>query len=525
MDHRFSVNSRRSEFRTRGEVRTSVKCCLLGIVFIAACEEPVANTDRTLDQRPVTQAAPWRINVVPAASDGGMALSWIPFPGNITYNVRWRAGNSVNWREQGLGVQSNVFIPQLRMGVTYTFVVSAMLGTRIISADTLEETARNRGDCAYSNYTEAQTFFCSRVSADEYMRSQGVAPEQLRCRNRAVTNWGPDAPDCLYTAENNFHMLLLRNADSTFHPSATPPSVQDTRAMLRAAIWPAGDPFGVRDFVRPTELPERLDGSITRYITARTFLFDGGELAKSRVTRFIPPNPIPGRYAIFHEGHGGSGTVIASEMIHHLLDTGWEVYSMDMLLYGNNEVDRNDVYYDHFDVPKSDDGNTSIVAVHMMAIKRLVDFIESSRPPASTLLLMGRSGGGLMSYMYGALDPRISAVISVAGGRPMSQRLNSVYGPYEIGDPEQSAPEIFSGIRHEDLMASAGSRGSLMVWNVYDPCCFPVPANDPVHEYLAQRGAQTGRIVRGFTDTQYILHGLGPAGFSAMDRFVQDVVK
>lgn len=40
----------------------------------------------------------------------------------------------------------------------------------------------------------------------------------------------------------------------------------------------------------------------------------------------------------------------------------------------------------------------------------------------------------------------------------MSQRLDAPWGPAELGDYEQSAPEAYSSIRHEDLMVAAGSQ-------------------------------------------------------------------
>ncbi|MEP6833557.1 MAG: hypothetical protein ABJB74_09190 [Gemmatimonas sp.] len=520
-----SANSRRSAFRTRGASHRVVKYRLPLILLLAGCERPATEFGHTFEQLPEDAIAPWHINVVAAPADSGMSLAWVPMPGTFTYSVRWRATNSTAWNERGLGTQTHVFVPHLPLGVPHQFIVSALHREHVSSADTLEETPRDRGVCGYASYGNLQTFACTRTALEGYMRSEEVSAENIRCRNRPVLDFGPDIPDCLYTAANNFHMLLLRPGDSTFHPSATPPSIKDTRSMFRHAIWPAGDPYTGLDPIVPTVLAEALSGSVSKYISAVTYLFDGGELSKSRVTRFLPISPVPGRYAIFHEGHGGLGTLIASDMIDFLLERGFEVYAMDMVLYGGNEVDRTVSDENHFDFPKHDDGVTSIVGYHMLPIKRVVDFIERTRPPVTTLLMMGRSGGGLMSYMYGALDPRITAVVSVAGGRPTSERLNSAYGVGDIGDPEQSAPEIFSVMRHEDLMVSAGSKGALMVWNAHDPCCFPVKSDDPVIDYLAQGGSRTGRIVRGYSDPLYSLHGLGPLGFAEVDRFLQDVMR
>ena len=492
---------------------------------LAGCEPSSTEVDRPLEPQLTSALVPWRINVVAAPADSGMSLAWVPMPGGFSYSVRWRASNSTDWTERELGNSNHVFVPQLPLGVPHTFIVSVMRGQDVLSADTLEETPRHRGVCGYASYGNWQTFACSRAAFEGYMRSEEVRAEDLRCRNRPVLKWGPDSPDCLYTADNDFQMLLLRTGDSTFHPSATPPTVTDTRNMFRHAIWAGGDPYVGSDHIVPTELPVAYTGFVRQYSTATTYLFDGGELSKSRVTRFSPITPVPGRYAIYHEGHGGMGTDIGSDMIDSLLARGYEVYAMDMVLFGVNEVDRTTIDEDHFKFPRHDDGVTSIVGYHMLPIKRVVDLIERTRPPATAIVMMGRSGGGLMSYMYGTLDPRITAVVAVAAGRPMSERLNSRFGVFDIGDPEQSAPEIFSVMRHEDLMVAAGSKGVLMVWNANDPCCFPVQSNDPLMDYLAQGGSRTGRIVRGFSDPVYNQHGLGARGFAEVDRFLRDVIK
>jgi hypothetical protein len=136
---------------------------------------------------------------------------------------------------------------------------------------------------------------------------------------------------------------------------------------------------------------------------------------------------------------------------------------------------------------------------------------------------MGRSGGGMTAYTYGALDPRITAVVSVAGGRPLSQRLASFTGPIELGDTEQYAPEVWAGVRHEDVMIAAGARGGLFLFNTNDPCCFRVAADDPFVQYLRRGGNRTARQVQVFVDPENKTHGMGPAGFAALGRFLGPV--
>jgi dienelactone hydrolase len=208
-------------------------------------------------------------------------------------------------------------------------------------------------------------------------------------------------------------------------------------------------------------------------------VFATNALFSSRVTRFSPAQPVDGRYAIYHEGHGGLAVEIGADVIHWLLERGWEVYAMDMPLLGVNGSDQGTRFPNHhFDLWKLDDGVTSPVANFMLPVKNVVDFIERHATERPTILMMGRSGGGWTTYTYAALDPRITVAVSVAGGRPMSQRLDS-RGGLDVGDYEQSAPEIYSAIRHEDVMIAAGARGSMHVFNVNDPCCFRVLPGDP----------------------------------------------
>lgn len=95
----------------------------------------------------------------------------------------------------------------------------------------------------------------------------------------------------------------------------------------------------------------------------------------------------------------------------------------------------------------------------------------------------------------------------------------------ELGDLEQTAPEIFSGLMHEDLMIAGGTRGALMMFNTHDVCCFRVSEGDPFLAYLKSGGARTGRVVRGFADPVNPSHGLGPAGFAELERFLGEVTR
>lgn len=507
---------------SRGKSRyfPSLAAILLAVVGVAAC----VPSDST---QAISANTPARIlHAIAAPSDHGVFLSWANRAEAPAYTIKWRAVGTEAWSERYVGFADNGFVPGLPYDIEHEFVVSGIVGANVAYEDTLRATPRERTDCSYVNYSYGQSYFCSQAAADAAMRAEGVSETELRCRNKPVLNWGPDAPDCLYTSGSDFRFLLLRNAGHEFDEAAVPPTITETRSALRRAIWKKGDPFSSATRVPATPLPSPIIGSVTRFRTAQSFLFDDGRPYKSRVTHFVPQEPVPGRYAIYHEGHGLPGTDIGVSMIEFLLDRGWEVYTMDMPIHGHNVVDRRPgMDSSHFEWWQLDDGNTSLVASFMLPVKYLVDHIAATRPASGNLLLMGRSGGGFTSYMYSALDPRITATVSVAGGRPLSQRLDSPFGPSELGDLEQTAPEVFSGLRHEDLMIAGGTRGALMMFNTNDVCCFRVAAGDPFLSYLSAGGARTGRVVRGFADPVNPTHGLGPAGFSELERFLTEVTQ
>ncbi|MBC8090277.1 MAG: fibronectin type III domain-containing protein [Phycisphaerae bacterium] len=497
---------------------------LVATLSILALSTACVPTDSILSTN--VNAPVQRLHVIAAPSDHGVFLSWPDHQEAPAYTIKWRQAATDGWSERYVGKTDHAFVPGLPFGAEHEFVVTGVVGAAAVYVDTLLSTARERTDCAYTDYLQFQSFFCSQAAANEAMRARGVSAAELRCRNQPVNNWGPDAPDCLYTTSSRFRFLLLRNADKVFSQSATPPSVAETRSALRHAIWRRGDPFTASSHVVATPLSSPVIGSVTRFRTATSFLFDDGRPHKSRVTHFMPQEPVSGRYAIFHEGHGESGTDVGVSMIEFLLDRGWEVFAMDMPIHGRNKVDRTiGVDTTHFEWWKLDDGQTSPVASFLLPVKYLVDHITTTRPASENLLLMGRSGGGFTSYVYSAVDPRITATVSVAGGRPISQRLESVFGALELGDLEQTAPELFSGLRHEDLMLAGGTRGSLMMFNTFDSCCFRVVRGDPFLSYLEVGGARTGRVVRGFVDPVSPIHGLGAAGFAELDRFLNEVTR
>lgn len=107
----------------------------------------------------------------------------------------------------------------------------------------------------------------------------------------------------------------------------------------------------------------------------------------------------------------------------------------------------------------------------------------------------------------------------------MSERLAATWigeglEALELGDYEQEAPELYSVVRHEDLMLAAGTKGFLAMYNQYDPCCFRMNPGSEFAAWLVQGGAP-GKSVQVFVDTENGEHSIGPAGYVVLESFLR----
>jgi hypothetical protein len=221
--------------------------------------------------------------------------------------------------------------------------------------------------------------------------------------------------------------------------------------------------------------------------------------------------------AIYFEGHEGATVAVGAKTIDRLLERGWEVIAMDMPLTGLNEVDHTPTLRSHDSFASWPVADSSPVALFLQPLKAVVDQIyrEIQDP---TVALMGKSGGGWTSFMYGALDQRVHYVVSVAGGVPMAQwvRRRRARPP----DFEQAAPRIFGAVRYPDIMTTAGSRGAFYVYNEHDSCCFRLHPDDAFIRYL--RTASTAdRPIGVYVDRETRRHTFSAAAFTAVEQFVE----
>lgn len=475
-----------------------------------------------------------------APQDGSVYLTWNPVDGAAGYTVGWREAGSAAAREVDTQ-RRYALVTGLQNGATYEFQVSASGGAGVVrSSAWIPAVPRERPGCAWNGYMpwdRTQSVFCTTAAMEEWMEAAGIVPEALSCRGRVVAEWSPLVPDCIYYTPAGDKLVLLRTADSVFSASAEYPRPADVRTVARQLIWRRGHPFGSTTDVDPLPIAVH-SGGVTAAQSVRAFEVPVNSRLSSRVTWFTPPDPIPGRYAIYHEGHGGAAVDIAATTIDWLLARGWRVIALDMPIAGLNGPDIRPDLALHGDLAQFDDGRTSPLSLFMTPIQAVVDRIiadgvrEGSGFAADVadpdILLIGRSGGGWASYMYGALDPRIDVVVSAAGGLPISRRLDAPWLPadltaLELGDYEQIAPHFYSVIGHEDLMLAAGTRGALYLFNEHDPCCFRVEPEGEFVSYLRQGASVLGKPVDVFVDPDHREHSIGPASYVVMDAFLDRI--
>ncbi|MDP9192870.1 MAG: hypothetical protein M3P06_14305 [Acidobacteriota bacterium] len=462
-----------------------------------------------------------------ASQDGEIFVTW----GNAwlgEHRVKWKESAGTNWDEVTVRSRWTRSLAGLQNGVPYTVQVEALDGARVVSRSHLvTATPHPRNKCVWSPYLTwdlSTSYFCSKPAFDAWLAGNHVDPRTLRCRNQPVTTWDADVPDCLYTTADGAHrMLLLRSGDNVFadHPYPDPAA---SREEARRQIWAADNPFSRNDSGLLAPQAEGGAGKVTKHAGVQLFRIATSDRMASRVTWFLPKCGIHNRYAIYSEGHGGAAVEVGAVTIDWLLERGWQVIAVDMPLTGLNQEDKTADLQIHPDLYRLDEGVTSPLSLFLLPMKTIVDSIASRSTVDPEILLIGFSGGGWTSYLYGATDPRVDVAVQAAGGRPNSQRLDGPWEASELGDYEQTSPFLFARVPHEDLMVAAGARGSLHLFNQWDTCCFRVQPGDPFVKYLEGSSAALHKKVRVFVDETNRNHSIGAAGYEVIGRYLDEVM-
>lgn len=466
--------------------------------------------------------------VTAAPQDRAVFLTWSPVAA-ASYVVRWRVKRASEWKAIAVGQSARRALSGLHNGVPYEFRIEARLAGGIATSAVVTAIPRARPNCASLDYLAGPprvSFFCTQAALDAYLQQRGIDPQSLRCRQRPVAAWMDEAPDCHYVAPNNDQLLLLRSADAAFTGAGGYPPAAVVRQHARQAIWGSVSPFDAQGRTTPPmrPLPGPLVGSVTKYASAQSFAITSSPNVSSVVTWFKPERAAAGRFSIYHEGHGGSGVEIGAQTIDWLLDRGWQVIAVDMPLVGANRGVMGPAFSTHDRFESTDDGSVSPIESFLLPVKSVVDaVVRESGTVRPEVLLIGRSGGGWTSYVYGAVDSRVDIVVSVAGGLPLSARMDAPTGPAELGDYEQTAPHLYDVVGHEHLMLAAGSRGAFYVFNRWDTCCFRAGPNDPFVRYLRTGARALDKPIGVFVDQDNHGHSLGTHAYDALERYLRSV--
>ncbi|MBL8266134.1 fibronectin type III domain-containing protein [Steroidobacter sp.] len=487
------------------------------------------------EQRSPEKATPPMI-LNSAPQEGRVYLSWGEIDGADRYEVcRSSVAATVTvwpWCESTSHLSATV--PALEDGKEYRFRVRAFAAQGLLAQATVAQTPRQRLECSIPQCYGSVACFCAPEQAEEWLQSRQIQPSSLYCRNRKVEQWGASAPDCFYTTANNTgSFLLLRSLDTKFVAPTAPREMSLVRTAAIKALWPKSNPFA-----QPEEFPVHVDvlpvaiaGAVQAAASATSYGIAYHSLLSSKVTHFVPASPQPGRYAIYHEGHGGAASDIGAGTIDWLLERGWQVFAVDMPLIGANSGDNGSLlnitnYHDDFDKLEDASGN-SPVGLFLLPIKSVVDLIFShtDAEAPSRVLMIGRSGGGWSTYAYSALDPRIDIAVSIAGGVPLSQRLQSEDEEIlDVGDYEQSAAHLYNVVAHEDLMIGAGSSAALYIYNQWDGCCYRVRPDEPIVDYLRTAGTAVGKTIDVYVDESNAQHSIGPSGYQRLEAFLDSAL-
>lgn len=471
-----------------------------------------------------------------ASQNESVFLTWNSIPDAQHYFVQWREAGHDTWEHSLETKNPQYLIQNLTNDIEYEFLLAAQVrlnakprqSIKRVQSEIVTQVPRIRNTSYphYSHFDSRLSLFLSQQAMTDWLFSTSLSFNPLVLRGSFISVLDINAPNGIYsTPDRSETMVLLRSVDDRYSPAPSVKSPELVRDLLRRALWPRKNPFN-----NPDKFPfsiekvnDPLVGDVTGFHSARSFVIKYHPLLASRITYFRSAKSRSNRVAIYTEGHGGSAVQIAVGTIEKLLSDGWDVISVDMPLFGMNQIDMSAELTNHGDFDKLDTGENSPVGLFFLPLKIVVDSICGKGSCRDIYLMtIGLSGGGWTSLMYGALDPRVDVVVSMAGATPQSQRLSASSGPYEVGDYEQFAPQVLQVLDYDDIMIAAGSKGALYGYNQHDPCCFAVGENDPFVQHLRNSGDIVRKPIEVFIDKENTTHSMSNAFLDELVRFVND---
>ena len=232
---------------------------------------------------------------------------------------------------------------------------------------------------------------------------------------------------------------------------------------------------------------------------------------------------------IYHEGHTKPG-INGLDSVDYLLKKGYSVMLIHMPLQGVNPQPIVNLprfgkirlsSHDHLKFLESD--GFSPIKFFLEPVVVSLNYAEKSFD-YSRINMVGFSGGGWITSLIAAIDPRISKSYSIAGSFPVYLRS---YSKSDWGDYEQNLPDLYRIATYPELyvMGSSGSgRSQLQLFNMYDSCCFKG------RTYLSQPyGREVNRLVScigmGSFDVEVVNGSMHKVSEEALQSITENLLK
>jgi hypothetical protein len=232
-----------------------------------------------------------------------------------------------------------------------------------------------------------------------------------------------------------------------------PQEAVSLRQWVREQFWQGG--------LLPQRLPDQViaveDGRYPSAAHIQLLTIEMGRGIQSRAALFTPPDTAGG-LAVYHHGHSGDFHD-AAEVINRLLEAGWRVLALDMPLAGGNPAPPG--FAAHADLARLPRPLHYFVEPVVVGL----NYAAQGEP----VIMLGISGGGWTTMLVKAIDPRVRAGYSVAGGYPEFIRDQI---PGNDGDFEQRTLSFWGQVSYLQMFVLAAGDGRFVqAFNYHDPCC------------------------------------------------------
>jgi hypothetical protein len=196
----------------------------------------------------------------------------------------------------------------------------------------------------------------------------------------------------------------------------------------------------------------------------------------SKIYHFIPEIS-NGKIILYHQGHSG-GFILGKKVIAEFIRYGYSVVGFSMPLRGMNS--QPDILLERFGWFKFENHIEMSVLLpesgHALQffvepVIQVINYLDQ-RFDYSLLAMVGISGGGWTTTVAAAIDPRIKASFSVAGGVPLYLRTRN---DNDWGSWEETVPQFNSIANYLELYilgAVGPGRIQWQIFNFFDPCCY-----------------------------------------------------